>query len=433
VLAGILTSVSNPPARAPRSSSGAPRYRAFFEALGTLSEGTPAWRAVLAGLVTMRYLDAWADGGVGPPELAAEREAVEATIDALGRDAVDRVFLAGLVGVSAGEPVADLARVASLLLAYGRSLQQRSTWGLAVDVFARVYEACAGSARTAFESELAASAVLRIGQCQRKLGDAPAAEAAYRTAMTLGRGRGEEYTVLKARLGLANLTADRGNLPSADQQFAAIIGDAVSDRTREVRAHAWHDRAIVAQRRGRTADAIEYAYEAWAAAQDPPSRERILVDLAGIAASAGYRDTARDAYAVLAGTAKEPWVQWVAAINLMELAALERHEAEFARLRRALSAVVLPPVIEAEFLYHSGVGDLAFGRPAPAVEALQRALEMAEDRRLGELLFRVEAALACARAGAPPPAAAMPATPPERLAHVSAALSSARLLAGVAN
>ena len=35
--------------------------------------------------------------------------------------------------------------------------------------------------------------------------------------------------------GLADLEADRGNLPAADLQLARVIADAVSERTRDMR------------------------------------------------------------------------------------------------------------------------------------------------------------------------------------------------------
>ncbi len=85
-----------------------------------------------------------------------------------------------------------------------------------------------------------------------------------------------------------------------------MIADAVSERTRDVRGLAWHDRAHIAHRRGRVTEAIDYAYEAWSAIDDPVARERVLGDLAAIALAAGYRETARDANMVLLATAREP-------------------------------------------------------------------------------------------------------------------------------
>jgi hypothetical protein len=308
-------------------------------------------------------------------------------------------------------------------------LQQRSQWGLAADVYARAHQVCAPAADNAVNGELAASAAIRKGQCHRRLGQSDAAEAAYRAAAALGRSGDDEITQLRARLGLANVAADRGNLPAADEQLAALVVDANSPHNREVRAYAWHDRAAVAHRRGQTAESIEYAYEAWSAAREPAARERILADLACIALAAGYREAARDANTVLAATAKERWIRWVATINLMEIATLDRLETEFTRRRRTLARVALPPVLEAELAYFGGLGDFAFGHVAAAAGELERAVRVAESHGLGEIVFRAEAALSRVRDGSAAPPADLPVTAPDRLVRVAAALSSAKMLA----
>jgi tetratricopeptide (TPR) repeat protein len=207
----------------------------------------------------------------------------------------------------------------------------------------------------------------------------------------------------------------------------------VSERTRDVRGLAWHDRAHIAHRRGRVAEAIDYAYEAWSAIDDPTARERVLGDLAAIALSAGYRDTARDANSVLQATAREPYVRWLATINLMEIAALDRREVDFTRLRRSLAGVALGPVVEAEYLYYGALGDLTFQRRPQAIEALRRAVEIAERCQLGEVLFRAESALKRACDERYEPRSEPGVATPERLAHVCAALSNARTLAMIAD
>jgi tetratricopeptide (TPR) repeat protein len=407
------------------------RYRAFFVTLGSAPEGAAEWRAAFAGLVTLRYIDAWAESGFSGTSLDAEREAVESAIRAVPSDMPEHRILHQLVQASLREPEGSLTSVAPLLMAYGRSLHQRSTWALAVAVYARVRAAGVPGTGIRHDELLGAAASLRSGACQRKLADAQAAEAQYRSALSLARKWDDEYLALLARTGLAALDADRGNLPAADLQLARVIGDAVSERTREVRGLAWHDRAHVAHRRGRVTEAIDYAYEAWSAIDDPVARERVLGDLAAIALTAGYRETARDANLVLLATAREPWVRWIATVNLMEIATLDRREVDFTRLRRSLAGVALGPALQAEYLYYGALGDLAFQRRPPAIEALRRVVEIAELHQLGEVLFRAEAALtrACDDTYDPQPEPAV--ATPERLAHVSAALSNARTLATI--
>lgn len=420
------------------ASTGTPkgdvaRYRAFFVTLGSVPEGADEWRAAFAGLVTLRYVDAWAESGFSGSSLEAERQAVESAVRAVPNDMPERQLLHHLVQASLREPEGSLTSVAPLLMAYGRSLHQRSTWALAVAVYARVRAAGVLGTGTRHDEMLGAAAALRSGACHRKLGDVKAAETEYRSALSLARKWDDEHLALLARTGLAALDADRGNLPAADLQLARVIADAVSERTREVRGLAWHDRAHFAHRRGKVTEAIDYAYEAWSAIDDPLARERVLGDLAAIAISAGYRETARDANLVLLATAREPWVRWLATINLMEIATLDRREVDFTRLRRSLAGVALGPALQAEYLYYGALGDLAFQRRSPAIEALRRVVEIAELHQLGEVLFRAEAALkrACDETYDPRPEPAV--ATPERLAHVSAALSNARTLAAIAD
>ena len=409
------------------------RYRAFFVTLGSVPEGAAEWRAAFAGLVTLRYIDAWADSGFSGTALDSEREAVESAIRGVPDDMPERQLLDQLVQSSQREPDGSLTSVAPLLMAYGRSLHQRSTWALALAVYARVQAAWAPGTGSRHDALLGGSAALRSGACHRKLGDARAAEAEYRAALSIARKWGDEHLELRARTCLADLDADRGNLPSADLQLARVIADAVSERTREVRGTAWHDRAHIAHRRGRVAEAIDYAYEAWSAIDDSVARERVLSDLAAIALAAGYRETARDANLVLLATAREPFMRWVSTINLMEVATLDGREVDFTRLRRSLAGVALGPALQAEYLYYGALGDLAFHRRSQAVVVLRGVVEIAEQRQLGEVLFRAEAALtrACDDTYEPRPEPSV--ATPERLAHVSAALANARTLATIAD
>jgi len=411
----------------------ATRYRAFFVTLGSVPEGAPEWRAAFAGLVTLRYVDAWAESGWAVEDLASERRAVTAAIQSVADEMPERQILDSLVGLTTRKATREGNVSAPLLMAYGRSLHQRSAWQLAVAVYARVRAAFVPAAGIRADALLAATAALRSGGCHRKLGDTDAAGRDYHAALSLARTWGDDHTELRARAGLADLDADRGNLPAADLQLARVIADAVSERTRDVRGLAWHDRAHIAHRRGRVAEAIDYAYEAWSAIDDPTARERVLGDLASIALAAGYRDTARDANSVLQATAREPYVRWLATINLMEIAALDRREVDFTRLRRSLAGVALGPVVEAEYLYYGALGDLTFQRRPQAVEALRRAVEIAERCQLGEVLFRAESALKRACDERYEPRSEPGVATPERLAHVCAALSNARTLAMIAD
>jgi hypothetical protein len=200
-----------------------PPHRAFFEALGVLPEGSVDWRAALAGLVTLRYLDAWANAGATTADLVSERRAVENAIALLPATLPERMFLAGLVEATASDAASDMTRIVSLRLAYGRALQQRSAWAMAADVLVGAYRACTQATHQPLHRELAASAVLRAGACYRELGEPGTAERAYHVALALGHDAGDEYIVLRARTAIARLAVDRGG-PIGVEGERPIVG-----------------------------------------------------------------------------------------------------------------------------------------------------------------------------------------------------------------
>jgi hypothetical protein len=198
-----------------------------------LPEGSAEWRAALAGLVTLRYLDAWADTGATAADLTTERRAVEDAIAVLPPNVPERIYLAGLVDASTDDRAKDLTRVVSLLLAYGRALQRRAGWALAADVFVRAYRACGLVTQQPVQRELATSALLRVGQCYQYLGDHPGAERAYQAALLLGREAGDDYIVLRARAAIARLDAECDD-ELGDEPRTGGLGNVVADRVVDV-------------------------------------------------------------------------------------------------------------------------------------------------------------------------------------------------------
>jgi hypothetical protein len=152
-------------------------------------------------------------------------------------------------------------------------------------------------------------------------------------------------------------------------------------------------------------------------------RERVLVTLAALLLNAGYADVSREANALLAATAVEPYVRWLATVNLIEIATIEGREIDFARYRKVLAAVELPPFLLGEFHYYVGLGHLAFDQPSLAAEAFGRAVAVAERHGLTELHARANA-----QKPARAPAVATSAPRPMTVLRVADALHSARML-----
>jgi tetratricopeptide (TPR) repeat protein len=406
-----------------------PRHRAFVEALAAGTEGSDVWRADRAGFVTLRLLDAWRDGHSTAAAWHHERAAVSTAIDAMPADRAERPLLATVLDrirdARDGRPGALVGPV----FAYARVLDRRSAWALAIDVYGLLWESYVGRDRVGpVDDEIGQSVAQYLGACHRMLGDHARATQAYAAAGALADARGDAVGTLRARLGRAKLLASAGDLEAAERALLAIVDLAATAQLAEVRAHAWHDLATIAHQARRLTAAIEYAYESWVATSEPGERQRVLVTLATLLLDAGYPDTAREANALLAETASEPFVRWSATVNLVELAAIERREIDFARYRRLLAGVELPPTLAGEYHLYVARGHAVFGQPTLAAAAAARAVAVAERHALTDLLARVRALGATPER---PPAPAAPAAAPRPLAvrRVADALHGARLLA----
>ena len=128
-------------------------------------------------------------------------------------------------------------------------------------------------------------------------------------------------------------------------------------------------------------------------------RERVLADLAIALFGAGYFDLARSADRLLVATVHEPYLRWLVTINLIEIATIQRDKAEFHRLAQSLRTVVLPPILLANYHYYVGQGEAVFGRAERARQELERAVGLAEQHGLGEIIIKAEAALLRIREG----------------------------------
>jgi nuclear transport factor 2 (NTF2) superfamily protein len=410
-----------------------PRHRAFFEALAQGTEHTDAWRTEHAGLVTLRFLDSWREGGgswSGSWSDAAfhyERDAIESAIANVPEALAERRLLATIVErivlARAGQTVSFVPP----LFAYARALDLRSAWAVAAAVYGVLWESFVARDRIGpVDEEVAQSVAQHLGNCHRMLGDHARASEGYAAAAALAGQRGDERATLHARLGQAKVFISQGYLHEAELRLVAIVGAATGLHLTEVRARAWHDLAGVAYRCGQMLAGIEYAYEAWQATEDAVERERVLITLASLLLNAGYPDVSRDANVLLAATAVEPVVRWGATINLIEIATIERREIDFARYRKTLGQVDLPPFLAGEFHFYVGRGHLAFDQPGLAAEAFGRAVMVAERHGLSELLMR-------ARGQGPvqAPKVVAPTPRPSAVRRVADALHNARLLAAV--
>lgn len=403
----------------------------FFEALAQeQSEDTPEWRTISAGLLTLRCFDAWAlDGEVR----AARGESwgvrlVRRRVESIPAGTPVRALLLSILEAMHSKECTEPAAVAPRLMAYARSLQFEAKWSLAADVYGTVI----GHADVETDPDLVISAHMQLGACLRVLARWEEAVKAYAVAGLVAEGIGDVMGVLKARVAEANLATDRGNLPLAERILDDTIARAAEPDYVEVRSIALHDRAIVAYHRGQYESGIALAYSALDGMPNQAARDRVLVDLGAMFFEIGLYSAARDANLVLAATAQEHYTRWVATINLLEMAAVDRIEPAFEQYKRELQRADLPATLSAQYHYHLALGYQMFDRLEDARVEFERAIAIASANRFNQMLINAERGLESLRCGEAAPSPKPTSIEPSRaVVDVASAIHEMRELVGV--
>jgi tetratricopeptide (TPR) repeat protein len=413
-------------------------HEPFFRALATLEghEGGSEWRALIAGLVTLRLADrrianAQRGSGQAPqpmPESGFTPDLPPGTIEAARAAAGavdDHDSVAGplreLVQSAGAVIAADLPQ---RLLAYAHALHADSRWPLAADVYRTVLRfAAAPQADAAHGVQVFVPYTYdRLGRSLRMLGDLDGARAAYEAGCGAAQVLGDGYAERLMRISQAKILMHLGNLPAAAAALDAIIQDAaaapdagrqpvatrrsisVRDRT-EIVARARHDRGLIATLQHEFNLAAEQYFAAWRGYRDPDERERVWVDLALNFAEMGQHDVAHEAFLVLYATSRRREVRILAATNLLELAVLDGHEDSFENYRGILHEAdrsgSLPAEVAAKFALYEGRGNARFGHAESALLAFERALAIATRHQVNEVTIRADEALAALRMGRP--------------------------------
>ncbi|MFL5618121.1 MAG: hypothetical protein ACJ79A_06985 [Gemmatimonadaceae bacterium] len=382
-------------------------HLAYLEALADCEEDTPRWHALTAGYVALQLFDLWVEyerGASPPSDLELRRVHKRVALVALG-DPIRRCLTNLVEVMGRATPPRDAAEqrlrsdeAGRILAAYGKLLQYESSWALSRDV----YETLIHFAWRADDEDRLLESMLMVAFCYRTLGQLDEAREAYTLLReTAAEFESEQYLLL-SELGFAKVAFDRGNLPAAAGMLDRILEETSIGDHSTVRAKALMDRARVATQLGDHATAAILGHEALENSSDPFDRDRILVNLGMTLTNMGLWNEARDAYLVAAATAQESAVRWVAQINLMELAYLERNELLFEHHRRTVAETQLPPYVETVYHEAHAHGLRVFGRLIEAADAFRRMLGVAEKHGLHEFVLKAEAALADVRSATPP-------------------------------
>lgn len=366
------------------------QHQVYFDALGSMNEGTPSWRSVFAGLSVLRFVDAYAAA-----ESASARpgwtqlHSVRVAIEEMSEGDVIRGVLTNVVDELTAKGCVDDA-VWTSLLAYGRALDYEASWGLATDVFTTV----AKMVKPEKNPRVAVEANVAAGGSARRNGEWEISARAYSRAAYIADTLGDRPGVLTVQIGIANTYLAKGNLPQAQLILDDVVVQARDQDLQEIHADALHGCAALIFRQGKAADGLRLAHEALSLMNKPSSRDVLLGDIGAMFTELGLRDAARDAHLVLAATAQANVVRWSATLNLMELAGLDGSEAEFDAYARELSKAPLGPWIRSHYLLFLGEGFRRLGREQAAADALREAVRFAEANQIHQIAFKAQAALA---------------------------------------
>src|SRR5581483_12493419 len=111
---------------------------------------------------------------------------------------------------------------------------------------ADVYDTVLMNARSAADTGALPVCVVRAGFCLRMMGQVEDADRVYRFGLDVASEIGDRHTALLARVGMAAIAAQRGELAKAEAELDDVISGAVGPELRAVRAAALHDRGGVA-------------------------------------------------------------------------------------------------------------------------------------------------------------------------------------------
>jgi tetratricopeptide (TPR) repeat protein len=395
-------------------------HDAFFKRLGESAPGTPHWRAVSAGLVTVRLVERCAtrkDPLTRMPEFR-ELLAVRRAIHGLDEGDI-QVALSDVIDAISADGSSTTEELVGALNVYGKQLEADGEWRLASDVFGLVVT-CA-TARG--EKSPIPDAYFHVGLCRRKLGDLEGAHISYQAGREVAEGIEDAAGMLKLDIGEARIAIERGNYPEAEERLDSIIDSARAAEIPEIEARALHDQGLVAFKRERTEAAVRYYFDALRVYQTAEDQQRALNDIAQVLLEMGARADAKRAFETLFKTAVLQETKWAAAINLLEVAAYQNDWAMFESWRAQTESVLLPPELRVQYKVVLGNSYRRFTKPLLAIDAYEEASLLAAKAGLHEYVALAEEGRKAVREV--PARMIAPATPiPSTLADVVAAMEA---------
>ncbi|HET9950025.1 MAG TPA: tetratricopeptide repeat protein [Longimicrobiales bacterium] len=290
----------------------------------------------------------------------------------------------------------ELAGLASTLVELGELVDGLGHAHGALELYTCAYHVAAllGMARPAAEA-------LRLtGVQQRRQARWSDAQASFEYAHAIAEAGHMNDVLAHVLVGSAGIKREMGNLPAARQGFRSALSVAERCGDRDAIAVVHHALLGLEHQAGNLREALEHGWRALGTYKSELRRVRCMAGLGGVLTDCGDHEAAADAWTLVAHSSKEKYYLSYAYNALAHIAALHGQSAEFedyARRCDELDWESGAKAAKAEILYYRGVSYLALGRPAVAMEWLERGLAFAEEHGFSRIIFRCEEALEAAR------------------------------------
>jgi tetratricopeptide (TPR) repeat protein len=368
------------------------RHAAFFEALAEAREGDSAWELATVGYFIVRCLDDWHMLGGAQLAVDGDVERVRKKIEALGMGEARyaHVFREALL-VLGNSPVTNVATVVAPLLAYASLLETDSRWALAADVYDTIADVLSDSKLSDTTNTVTQGfARRREAFARRNIGEFDRAEVRYRQAIIISEQAEDFQNIHLCRIGLANLSRVRGNLPASLATLTELLGEWESGSYPQIEnalADILQTRGTVLHEMGDYDGAIRDFFGAYRASRDQSARNFILNDMAACAIRTGYYGFAHDALELMLRRTDVQRLRQFAIINLIYLSIAQDDEIAFVKYRTQLKPDVHDVSMNATALLIMAQGVEQFGTKKEALLAYQEAEQFATENRISKVQF----------------------------------------------
>ncbi len=375
----------------PHATSNQRLHEPFLAGAQRANDNPTKCRALGAFLV-LRLIDQWGDRRSASEAILYQLRATRAYVDGLPTGAVDAEHLRNIVTACAHVIVEDADFHAMLppLLAFAFWLEKDLHLTEALDVLETLLEHSAGDPH-----RYCVSAIHQQARVLRLLGRLDDALVAYQRGEQMATAIGDTHSALVLRIGRAITLQKTGNLPKSERQLRGIVSEAKAAGDKVAEAMATHDLAIALHLAGRTDEAVPLAFSAYELREDRAGRLRALSDTGVLFKELGHLDAARQTLYAVLGADPSREIRARVVLELIEVSACAGDRLSFERWRREAEPLraTLPVDEVCNLELALGMGFASFGSLDEAIGHVERAVQFAEEAKLGERLYKAERAL----------------------------------------